>query len=124
VTVEERILNVNKSYFIRQFRYSRAKEIAIKTTKMIQFDRNNKFESFSTIIKLLGMKYYSSNDFVMFKSIKSLYNKLLEAMKNKNVSVIGLFILGGSGKNTLAKEMGKKAKEMKLFKKVVMATVS
>jgi len=122
--LEERISNVNKSYLRRQCQYSLAKEMARKTTKMIQLDRNSKFESFSMITELPGMEYYSSNDFTMFKSTKASYNKLLEALKNKSVFMIGLVGLGGSGKTTLAKEVGKKAEEMKLFEKVVMATVS
>ncbi|KAK7372244.1 hypothetical protein VNO80_05618 [Phaseolus coccineus] len=122
--LEEKILNVNNSYFRRQCQYSLSKEIARKTTKMIQLDRNSKFEPFSIITELPSMKYYSSNNFIMFKSTEASYNKLLETFKNKSVSMIGLVGLGGSGKTTLAKEVGKKAKEMKLFEKVVMATVS
>ncbi|KAF7815815.1 putative disease resistance protein [Senna tora] len=38
--------------------------------------------------------------------------------------MIGLYGIGGSGKTTLAKEVGKKVEELKLFDKVVMAVVS
>jgi len=41
------------------------------------------------------MKYYCSKDFVMFKSIETSYNKLLEALKNKSASMIGLIGLRG-----------------------------
>ncbi|KAK7372230.1 hypothetical protein VNO80_05603 [Phaseolus coccineus] len=83
--LEEKISNVNKSYLRRKCQYSLAKEIARKTTKMIQLNRDSKFEPFSTTIELPGMKYYSSNDFFMFKSTEASYNKLLEILKNKSI---------------------------------------
>jgi len=122
--LEERISRVSKSYFRRQCKYSLVKEIETKTTEMIQLIRNSKFEPFSMITELPGMKYYSSDDFFMFNSTEASYNKLLEELKNKSVLMIGLVGLGGSGKTTLAKEMGKKVEEMKIFEKVVFATVS
>jgi len=122
--LEERISSVSKSYFRRQCKYSLVKEIETKTTEMIQLDRNSKFEPFSRITELPGMKYYSSDDFFMFNSTEASYNKLFEELKNKSVLMIGLVGLGGSGKTTLAKEVGKKVEEMKIFEKVVFATVS
>ncbi|XP_022637899.1 probable disease resistance protein At4g27220 [Vigna radiata var. radiata] len=122
--LEERILSLNKYYFRRQCQYSLAKQIERKTSEMIQLHRNNKFEPFSKITELPGMQYYSSKDFFMFNSTEASYKKLLEALNNKSAFIIGLVGLGGSGKTTLAKEVGKKAEDMKLFEKVVWATVS
>jgi putative protein kinase ArgK-like GTPase of G3E family len=38
--------------------------------------------------------------------------------------MIGLYGMGGVGKTTLVKEVGRRAKESKLFDEVLMATLS
>ncbi|KAK7300783.1 hypothetical protein RJT34_11633 [Clitoria ternatea] len=122
--IEGRISEARKSYFRRQCQYFLAKEIARKTEKMTQLNLNSKFEPFSRLTELPGMKYYSSKDFVLFQSTESAYKKLLEALKDKSACMIGLRGIGGSGKTTLVKEVGKKVVELEHFEKVVMATVT
>ncbi|KAL2329593.1 hypothetical protein Fmac_017174 [Flemingia macrophylla] len=122
--LEGKISEVRKSCFRKQCQYFLVKEIARKTEKMKELDLNSKFEPFSRITELPGMQYYSSKDFIFFESTKSAYNKILEKVKDENVSMIGLYGIGGSGKTTLAKEVGKKIEELKLFEKVVMTSVS
>ncbi|KAB1671537.1 hypothetical protein [Gossypium barbadense] len=48
----------------------------------------------------------------------------MEAINAKGVNMIGLHGMPGVGKTTLAKEVGKHAREQKLFDKVVMFTMS
>ncbi|KAG5047692.1 hypothetical protein JHK86_017098 [Glycine max] len=91
---------------------------------MAQLNQNSKFDPFSKIPELPGMNYYSSKGFVLFESKKSSYNKLLEALKEESVCMVGLVRIGGLGKTALAKEVGKEAEKLKLFEKIVIATVS
>ena len=64
--LEGRISEVSKCYFSRRCQYFLAKEIARKTEKMTQLNGNIKFEPFSRLTELQGMKYYSSINFVSF----------------------------------------------------------
>ncbi|XP_024047580.1 disease resistance protein At4g27190 [Citrus clementina] len=66
----------------------------------------------------------SSEGFYAFNSRESAMKDIMEAMKNENVSIIGICGMGGVGKTTLVKEIQKQAKEMKMFDDVAMAVVS
>lgn len=92
--------------------------------KMMDLKNNTNFQPFSFATQLPGITYFSSKDFVDFNSRKSTYDHLLEVIKDGKNNVIGLYGMGGSGKTTLAKEVGKKVDELKLFDKVVMVVVS
>ncbi|KAG5081158.1 hypothetical protein JHK86_005223 [Glycine max] len=92
---------------------------------MTQLNHNSKFEPFSSKTELPGLKYHSFKDFVLFKSTESACNEILKALiKDKSFHMIGHHGMGGSGKTTLVKEVGKKVEELKLFEKVVMATLN
>ncbi|KAA3452950.1 putative disease resistance protein [Gossypium australe] len=71
---------------------------------------------------LQGIEFITSTDFMVSESSKSAFNQILEAIKA--VNMIGLYEMPGVGKTTLAKEVGKHAREQKLFDKVVMFTMS
>ncbi|KAK9226345.1 hypothetical protein WN943_011392 [Citrus x changshan-huyou] len=49
---------------------------------------------------------------------------IMEAMKDENVSIIGICGMGGVGKTALVKEIQKQAKEKKMFDEVAMAVVT
>ncbi|KAK4275511.1 hypothetical protein QN277_018582 [Acacia crassicarpa] len=113
----------NKCFNV-SLKYSLAKQMEDKAKQMMEFKNNSYFEPFSQLIQLPGIAYFSSKEFVNFDSRKSAYNHLLEVIKDGKNKIVGLYGMGGSGKTTLAKEVGKKVDELKLFEKVVIAVVS
>lgn len=114
----------NKGCYRVPFQYFLAKEAENATKRMKNLYISCIFEPFSRRTELPGMKYFSSKNFVYSKSTEHAYNKLMEALKDGKCNMIGFHGMGGSGKTTLVKEVGKKAEELQLFDKVVMAVVS
>ncbi|KAF7833304.1 putative disease resistance protein [Senna tora] len=105
-------------------RYSLFKEMAKKTDVMMKLNTNRDFNPFSFRARLPDIEYFSSGNFMYFKSTKLAADELLKALGDDSIHMIGLYGMGGSGKTTLAKEVGKKAKEAKLFDRVIFTTVS
>ncbi|KAI4308523.1 hypothetical protein L6164_031585 [Bauhinia variegata] len=104
------------------WQYRLGRQVASKTEAMKQLNAQFQPPKFSRIQSLPGMEYYSSEDFIHFKSTKKASDELLKALKNPNIRRIGLYGMGGCGKTTLAKKVGDEVQ--KLFKKVVFVTVS
>ncbi|KAK9215396.1 hypothetical protein WN944_007401 [Citrus x changshan-huyou] len=59
-----------------------------------------------------------------FESRTSTLKEILDALSNRNFNMIGVYGMGGIGKTTLVKEVGRQAKEYNLFEKVISAHVS
>ncbi|KAI9082394.1 hypothetical protein K1719_035817 [Acacia pycnantha] len=97
-------------------------------TKMIEATKNlnqrSEFNPFSIPAPLPDIEYFPSENFVDFQSRKLASDQLLLALQDNGVRMIGLYGMGGSGKTTLVKEVGKRAKELKLFDRVIFTTVS
>ncbi|KAI4307959.1 hypothetical protein L6164_031083 [Bauhinia variegata] len=105
--------------------YFLAKEVAKRTQKMIELNEKSQFiKPFSQPIELPGKKYFSPKGFVYFKSTESAFNELWEALKDSNTCMMGLHGMGGSGKTSLVKQIGKMAENFLLFNNVVTAVVS
>ncbi|PPD69051.1 hypothetical protein GOBAR_DD34069 [Gossypium barbadense] len=68
--------------------------------------------------------FLCSKEFVFSKSSETAFYQIIEALKDKNINMIGLWGMGGVGKTTLAREVGSQAQKLNLFDKVVITTVS
>ncbi|KAF6137926.1 hypothetical protein GIB67_041799, partial [Kingdonia uniflora] len=62
--------------------------------------------------------------FDSFASREPTKNEVIQALMNDKTNLIGVYGMGGVGKTTLMKEIHKQVEEIKLFDKVVLATVS
>ncbi|KAK7401384.1 hypothetical protein VNO78_12814 [Psophocarpus tetragonolobus] len=80
------------------------------------------FESISTLPS--GTHDLLSEKCLNFESRQPAYEQLMEALKDDDVAMIGLYGMGGCGKTTLAMEVRKKVEAEHLFDEVIFVSVS
>ncbi|KAH1063574.1 hypothetical protein J1N35_028561 [Gossypium stocksii] len=61
--------------------------------------------------------FLCSKEFVVSESSKAAFTQIIEALKDENINMIGLWGMGGVGKTTLACEVGSLAKKLNLVDK-------
>lgn len=69
--------------------------------------------------RVAGVKGYEA-----FETRTSILREIMEALRDPDIDMVGLYGMGGVGKTMLAKEVARQAKEENLFTQVVLATVS
>ncbi|KAF7840437.1 putative disease resistance protein [Senna tora] len=127
---EETHANTNCSFkscpnlWLRHQISRKAKKMTLEVAEVKEKGRFDRV-SFYKPPDLVGVPYTSSStaDEGMESRI-SIMSQVLEALADPNVDMVGLCGLPGVGKTTLAKEVATKAKEQKLFDKVVWVTIA
>ncbi|KAI4357312.1 hypothetical protein L6164_001269 [Bauhinia variegata] len=107
------------------WQYRQGKDLAKKTQKIKELVESGKyFTKYGRPAELPSWEFYASPDFMFFDSRKSVYDKVLVALKSGENYMIALHGTGGSGKTTLAVKVGEIVEKEKHFDRAVMVTVS
>ncbi|KAI9116836.1 hypothetical protein K1719_012202 [Acacia pycnantha] len=107
------------------WKYRQGKRLAKRTLAIKDHIQKYDFNKVGHPAELPGIKYHaSSKDFIEFESRKKKFKELVEALEDGNHYMIGLQGMGGTGKTTLATQVGNKLEESKSFEKVIFVVVS
>ncbi|GAU18660.1 hypothetical protein TSUD_124930 [Trifolium subterraneum] len=106
------------------WRYRRGKELTNKKEQIKKLMETGKELAIGLPARLPDVERYSSQYYIPFKSRESKYKELLDALNDEKSYIVGLQGMGGTGKTTLAKEMGKELKRSNQFTHVIDTTVS
>ncbi|KAJ6301137.1 hypothetical protein OIU77_015447 [Salix suchowensis] len=110
--------------WIRQFKLSKALEKKTETLRKLEENSRDFRTKVSYKVPLQDIEFLPSEEFTTSESSKEAFKQIMKALKDDNVNMIGLYGMGGVGKTTLVKEVGRRAKETQLFDEVLLATVS
>ncbi|KAG6790596.1 hypothetical protein POTOM_006754 [Populus tomentosa] len=107
---------------MRQFKLSKALDKKSETFRKLL---ETKFTKVADNAPPQPIEFLPSKEFTPSESSKEAFKPIMEALKDDSVNMIGLYGMGGVGKTTLVKEVGRKAKELQPpLDEVLMATVS
>ncbi|XP_059638750.1 probable disease resistance protein At4g27220 [Cornus florida] len=104
-------------------RHQLGREGKKKTLDVTGLKDEGKFERLAHSPRLTDIWNVSSTNFEQFESRNSVFNEIMEAMKDSGSYKIGIYGMPGVGKTTMVEEVGKQA-EKGLFDEVAMAVFS
>ncbi|XP_028790156.1 probable disease resistance protein At5g63020, partial [Neltuma alba] len=103
--------------------YQKGKDLVKRTLDIDKLLERCNSDIVASPIDLPGIKYHCLPNFLHFESRKSTFEELKKALEDEENNMIGLEGLGGTGKTSMAKEVGVEL-EGSTFGKVIFLVVS
>ncbi|KAL5541185.1 hypothetical protein UlMin_042658 [Ulmus minor] len=104
-------------------RYKLSKKAKITADNiLIDLQKTDNFGNFSC--RPLIQPSFKNKDYEAFDTRLQTSNEIMEALRDPNLTMIGVYGMGGIGKTTLVNEVARQAKEEKCFSELVVVTVS
>ncbi|KAL5823718.1 hypothetical protein ACOSQ4_021618 [Xanthoceras sorbifolium] len=105
-------------------RYQHSKKAAGKAEDVVRLREDGKFDRVSYRTPPKETWHPSNKLYEDFESRRSTVENILNALRNPDTNMVGVYGMGGVGKTTLVREVGKQAEEQRLFVAVVFLEVS
>ncbi|KDO38530.1 hypothetical protein CISIN_1g037337mg, partial [Citrus sinensis] len=105
-------------------RHRLSKEAVRQLDAIVKLRKDGRFERISHSIIPEDTLLMSNKGYEAFESRMSTLNDILGALRNPDISMLGICGMGGIGKTMLEKEVARKAKNHKLFDLVVFSEMS
>eukprot|EP00268_Persea_americana_P006252 TRINITY_DN1225_c0_g1_i1.p1 TRINITY_DN1225_c0_g1~~TRINITY_DN1225_c0_g1_i1.p1 ORF type:complete len:1120 (-),score=192.04 TRINITY_DN1225_c0_g1_i1:473-3832(-) len=116
-------LQGNIRCFDLHMRYKLGKEAKKKIDTVNGLQKDGKFSSVSYPNPNTSIESLPDGDFYKSESTEFAMKHVMDALKDKDTNIIGVYGMGGVGKTTLMKQVAKLVKREKLYEEVVMVTL-
>ncbi|XP_077221410.1 putative disease resistance protein At4g27220 [Tasmannia lanceolata] len=104
--------------------YRLGKEAVRKLVVVNELQEQSNFNRISHDLFPPSIEFEPAKDFEAFESTKFAMKQVMDALSDEKIYIVGVYGMGGVGKTTLMKEVGKLVKKEKIYEEVVMVTVS
>ncbi|KAG6750460.1 hypothetical protein POTOM_044955 [Populus tomentosa] len=105
-------------------RYKVSTKIESIAEETVKISLQGKFDRVSYLPARRGIGDRSLKDYEAFESRRAVLDEILEALKDDDVDLVGLYGMPGVGKTTLVKKVAGQVKADRIFDVVVLAVVS
>ncbi|CAN6693449.1 unnamed protein product [Malus baccata var. baccata] len=109
-----------------KWRYTLSKRAVNETEELNKIKEEKRFETVSLQVRrpVEFESTMSTGDFEAFEATRQAMDGVMKALKDDNITVIGVHGMRGIGKTTMVKHVGVQACKDKLFDHVIMAVIS